>query len=247
MPKYLGQVVAIANDTIKNTQRAITDTLRMLERPADLMTGRQRDYRPADDGGEQLPSESQRVQITVRELLAGAQKAWVDLFDVVAARDFSNAQAGAVADVRVDGQVLVQDAPMPYLIWLGNRLDDIEKVVKTLPVHDPGAEWELFDPRGVYRSTPVSSVSKVQVPRADVIVPATEKHPAQVRDWTESVVKGYWTTISLTGAVPISTKAELIDRVHALQRAVHVAREEINRVEAVDPKPGARLMEYLFG
>lgn len=245
-PKYLGQVVAIANDTIKNTQKLATDTRQLLKRPGDLMTGRQRDYQSVDDG-EELPSDTQRVQLTVHEVLDAAQKAWKEAFDIVASRDFSNAQAGAVADVRVGDTVLVADAPMPFLLWLDARLDDIETVANEIPVHDAGAEWELFDPRGVYASKPVRSASKKQVPRVDVVVPATDKFPAQVRDWTDNVVQGYWTTVNLTGAVPITEKAELIDRIHAVKRAVHVAREEINRVEAVDPAPGARVLEYLFG
>lgn len=246
MPKYLGQVVAIANDTIKNTQRALTDIHRVTEKP-ELLTGRHREYQPVEDGGERLPHESQRVQFTVREAVTSIRGMLAELLDAVAARDYTNSQPEAVADVRVNGEVLVAKAPMTYLLWLERQVKDLETFARKLPVHDPSTEWDLIDPRGIYQSTPVVTTRSVQEPRANVVVPATATHPAQVQGWNENVVKGTWTTHHLTGSIPVTDQAALIDRIHTLQQALHVAREEVNRTEVVDPKPGARVLEYLLG
>lgn len=246
MPKYLGQIVAIEKDVRRTTAQQLAAARHPLDAPA-MLEGISREYQPRDDDGEQLPSEGVRVQATVAELVDSTRDALVRLLDVTAARDFTNASGTAVADVRVDGEVLIEAAPVPYLLWLEKQLAELEALARRLPTHDPATEWTLEDPRGVYKSTPVRTARQVQQPRANVIVPPTEKHPAQVQTWGENVMVGTWTTVKKTGAIPVADQARLVQRIQALQRAVHLAREEANRVEAIEPAIGARVLEYIFG
>lgn len=249
MPKYLGQVVAIEKDVRQSTARQLTNAHHALQKPA-MLEGISREYQPRidpEDGGEQLPPEHQRVQATVAEMIAGTREALSRLFDVTAARDFTNASGDAVADVQVGDTVLIVAAPVPYLLWLEKQLTDLETFARKLPTHDPATDWTLEEPRGVYRATPVQTARSTQVPRANVIVPATERHPAQVQQYAENVMVGTWTTTKKTGAIPVAEQAALVQRIQALQRAVHLAREEANRVEAIEPAIGARVLQYLLG
>lgn len=246
MPKYLGQAVAIENDVRKATARLLTDAYHALQKPA-MLEGLARDYQPKVDGGEQLPSEGVRVQATVAEMVIATRDALANLFDATAARDFTNASGSAYADVKVDGDVLIEKAPVPYLLWMQKQLDDLETFARKVPTHDPATDWTLEDPRGVYKSTPVETARQVQVPRANVIVPATEKHPAQVQAYNENVMVGTWTVVKKTGAIPVAEQAALVQRIQKLKRAVQVAREEANRIQATEPAVGVRVMEYIFG
>lgn len=246
MPKYLGQVVAIEKDVRKATMRQLTDAHHALQKPA-MLEGLTREYQPRFEDGEQLPAERQRVQVTVKEMIDATRDALVRMLDSTAARDYTNASGSAVADVKVDGEVLIAKAPVPYLLYMEKQLTDLETFARKLPTHDPATDWTLESPRGVWKATPVQTSRTVQVPRANVIVPATPEHPAQVQGYTENVISGIWTLIKKTGAVPIAEQAALIDRIQKLQRAVHVAREEANRAEAIEPQIGARVMEYLLG
>jgi hypothetical protein len=249
MPRYLGQVVAIEGDVRKSTARQLTDAHHALQKQA-MLEGISREYQPRFEDGEQLPPEHGRVQATVKEMVDATRDALVRLFDATAARDYTNGPGGpaeATADVKVDGEVLIPKAPVPYLLWLEKRLDDLETFARKLPTHDPATDWTLESPRGVWKATPVQTARTVQVPRANVIVPATPQHPAQVQSYAENVVAGTWTTTKKTGAIPVAQQAELLDRIQKLQRAVHVAREEANRAEAIEPQIGARVLEYLFG
>lgn len=246
MPKYLGQIVAIEKDVRRTTAQQIVAAQHPLQAPA-MLEGISREYQPRDDDGEQLPSEGVRVQATVKEMIDATRDALVRLFDVSAARDYTNASSEAVADVRVDGETLIEAAPVPYLLWLEKQLSELEAFVRRLPTHDPSTEWTLENPRGVYKSAPVQTARQVQQPRSRVVVPATDHHPAQVQAWQENVMVGTWTTVKHTGAIPVADQAKIVARIHALQRAVHLARAEANRVEAQEPQVGARVLEYIFG
>lgn len=246
MPRYLGQVVAIEADVRKATQRELTDAHHALQRTG-MIEGLERRYEKRFDEDADLPSEGTRVQATVKEMIDATRSSLAKMFDATAARDYTNAGPEAKADVIVDGQTLIEGAPVPYLLWLDRQLTDLMTFARKLPTHDPSTEWALEDPRGVYRSAPVVTARQVQEPRANVIVPAQGQHPAQVMQYAENVVKGWWTQTRLTGAIPISDRAELVQRIEKLQRAVHLAREEANRVEAIEPRSGATVMAYLFG
>lgn len=250
MPKYLSQVVAQRPDIQKRTSRLLTDAHHALLVPA-LLEGNSGQYEPKVDGGEELPEEFKAVTVTVREMVKQTREALVDLFNITAARDFTNGpgiglDGGAVADVVVDGTVLVTDAPVPYLLWLERQLDDIRTFVDKLPTQDPGITWELYEDRGVYRSAAEVKIRQVNVPKTHVLFEPTEHQPGQGQVYQETVGVGRWTRHKFTGAVPVNEKRELQRRVAALRAAVQDARERANRVEAKDPRPGDTLLGFLF-
>lgn len=250
MPKYLGQVVAIEHDVRKATARRLTEAHHALQ-ARQLLEGISREYQPRFDEGEQLPPEGVRVQVTVGEMIEATQAALVELFDIVAARDFTNGPAGtdgdlAVADVRVGDTVLVPGAPVPYLLWLDKQLDDLQTFTNKLPTHDPSTTWELEEPRGVYKSAPVMTARQVNQPKSFIAVAETDKHPAQYQIINEPVMVGTWTTIRYTGSIPVSQKARMQQRIASLRKAVSSALVEANRAEAVQPRVGAAIMNYIF-
>jgi len=249
MPRYLNQVIAIEADTRKATARRLTDAHHALARPG-MLEGIEKTYRPRDEEGVQLPPEIGRVQATVLEMTLATHDALVDLFNIAAARDFTNGPddtLGAVSDVVVGDQVLIEKAPVSYLLWLERQLDDLHTFASKLPTHDPSTEWTLRDPRGVYQSEPVLTTRQEKQLRSIELAPATKEHPAQVRAYEEPVTVGMWTTVKLTGGIPVAERAELVGRINRLRQAVHSARETANRVEAADPRPGERLLSYIFG
>lgn len=245
MPKYLGQVVAVEADVRKSSMRELTDAYHALDKPA-LLEGLQGDYEPYTEEGERLPSEVQRVQATVKEMVEATKASLARLFDITAARDFTNASGEAKADVTVGDQVLVEGAPVPYLLWLDRKLDELQAFVQRVPTHSASTEWTLAEERGVWKSTPVRTVRTVQQPKVVTLAPATDKHPAQAQMFAEQVGVGTWTRVKFTGTVPVDERARVMQRIATLRAAVHAAREQANRVEAVEPAVGARILSYLF-
>ena len=239
----LNQIVAIENGVKSKAKSAQTVVYQKVAK-SPLLSGISRTYVPKDDDGDKLPPESTLVQITVDEVLDEQAENLTRLFDVTLTKDKANTQASA--DVVVDGNVIVKDAPITYLLFLEKQLTDIRTFVAALPVLDPAERWTKDVGNGVYVTDAVQTVKTKKIPRNHILAEATDKHPAQVQLFHEDVVVGTWTTIKSSGNLPATRVAELTQRVDSLINAVKFAREEANSIEVTDAHAGKAVFDYLF-
>ncbi|MEV4468095.1 hypothetical protein ACFFR3_26640 [Nonomuraea salmonea] len=240
----LNQILAVEKGVKSDVQRKVTDAYHQIQK-APLLSGLSRTYQPIDDEGERLPPESTRVQVQAEEVLKGVGTTLTRLFDVTATKDWANCEAKA--SVRVDGEVLLEDVPVTYLLFLEKQLTDVYTFVSKLPTLDPAETWSRDEATDTWRTDPVKTTRTKKVPRNHVLAEATEKHPAQVQVYNEDVVVGYWTKVAFSGALPQRRVNELLTRVQKLQDAVKYAREEANGTQVVDRKIGDKVFTYLFG
>ncbi len=242
MPK-LNQIVAIEKSVKSRVYGDFTE-LHKASQKADLFTGFSKNYRKRDEEGEDYPPEQKRVQMEAGEVLGQVSKLLTELFDVTATKDFAN--CSAFADVVVDGQTLVTQAPVPFLLFLEKQLTDLHTFIDKMPTLDSADDW-LSDPNsGLYKTVSIATQRTKKVQRPVVLYEATEKHPAQTQLITEDVVVGYWDTVKQSGALPIPRKRELLERIEKLSQAVKFAREQANDSEAPEKNVGAALFGYLL-
>lgn len=243
--EQLHQLLAVRDGARTLTEQAVTKAYHTVQR-GEPFSGIERRHSPRFDDEPELPGEYKHVQVLAGTVISEFSRALVRLLDVTAAVDFTNQEA--TADIVVDGQVLVHEAPAPYLIFLGKKLVDLRTFIGKLPVLDPAIEWnDPVAPGEPYRSREVRTASTKKVLRNHEKAPATERHPAQVELYSEDVVSGWWTTVKLSGALPAATIAAMRERVDKLIEAVNIARGEANMQAVEDPKPGAALLAYVFG
>ncbi|MEV0620810.1 hypothetical protein AB0I81_46320 [Nonomuraea sp. NPDC050404] len=240
----LNQILAVEKGVKASSQRAVTDAYHAIQK-APLMSGLSRTYQPIDDEGEQLPPESTRVQVKVEQVLVDVGKALTRLFDVTATKDWANCHA--TAHVIVDNQVLLEDVPVTYLLFLEKQLADLHTFISKLPTLDPAESWSRDDNAEAWRADAVKTTRTKKVPRNHVLAEATDKHPAQVQVYNEDIVVGYWTKVAFSGAVPARRVNELLGRLQKLQDAVKYAREEANGYVVDDREIGAKVFGYLLG
>ncbi len=239
----LNQIIAVEKGIKSGTLRDLTDAHHGLQKPA-LLSGLTRTYQPKDEDGEQFPPESTRVQVKADEVIRRTAAIMARLFDVTATKDWANCSARA--DIKVDGETILRDVPVSYLLFLEKQLTDLHTFVKKLPVLDAAEGWAFDDSADCWRTEPVRTNRTKKVPRNHVKAEATEKHPAQVEVYYEDVTVGYWTTLKFSGAMPAKRVNDLLDRVEKLQRAVKFAREEANGLEVTDQRVGDVVFRYLF-
>lgn len=239
----LCQIIAVEKGSKNKAQSALTDVYQRMQK-GQLLTGLSRTYRPKDDEGDRLPGESTRVQLTVDEVIRTATESLTDLFDVTATKDFGNCEAKA--SIVVDGNVLVADAPVTYLLFLEKKLVDVHTLITKLPTLDPSERWHFDEASACYASDPAETTRTKKVMRNHIRSVATEKHPAQVDTYTEDEVVGFWTTVKFSGAIPATRQRELLSRVEKLQRAVKFAREEANSREVKQVRVADAVFGYLF-
>lgn len=243
MAMRLSQCLGLERKTRARVHREVTELYRAVRHP-DYYTGFTRTYQPVDDDGDQLPPESKRVQRRVGEALSELRRLESDLLDAVATKEWGNTKA--VGTVVVDEVTLLQDVPVGYLLFLEKRLEDLLTFFKGLPTLDPNETWDQDRGNGLYRSEPVLTLKTKKVPRSHVLVPATDRHPAQAETYHDDITIGTWTRISYSGAVPPVVVDDLCRRVVKLRDAVISAREAANTIEVDERKVAATIFDYLL-
>lgn len=242
MPK-LNQIIAIEKSIKSQTMRELTDAHQKLQKPA-LLSGIARTYRPLDDEGEQYPPESTRVQVQSEQVITETVDILTKLFDITATKDWSNGEARA--DVVIDGETILEQVPVTYLLFLEKQLTDLHTFIKKLPVLDTAEIWSFDESQDVWATEPIQTTKTKKIPRNHVKAEATSEHPAQVEVYYEDVIVGYWRTVKYSGAMPATRVSTLLNRVRALQEAVKFAREEANGLDVENQNVGEKVFEYLF-
>lgn len=244
MTTKLNQVIAIEKGIKSREHAEVSRLYKLVQRPA-VFDGLIKEYKPKDENGETYPTERQRVQETVSNVLKTLSQNKAELFDVTAQKDFANMYAKA--DVVVNGETIVPNAPVPFLLFLEKQLTDLRTLVTALPVLDEAEDWTADLNSGLYKTgiTARNSTKKVQKPL--VLYPATDKHPAQTQLITEDVTVGVWEQVKQSGAMPKPERDALLDRVETLLNAVKFARESANDTEAPRVNVGASIFGFLLG
>ncbi len=239
----LNQIVAIEKSVKNQMNSIITEAHQTVMKPA-LLTGIARTYKPTNEDGDKLPSESTLVQIRAANVLAKVATAWTELLDVTMTKDAANCSARS--DVVVDGVVVVPQVPVTSLLFLEKQLIDIHTVIKKLPTLDPSERWSRDEAQDCWSTSPAETKSTKKIPRNHVKAKATEHHPEQVELYMEDVLAGLWSTIKFSGAMQETRKTQLLERVEKLQRAVKFAREDANSIDAPPVKGGDKIFGYLL-
>lgn len=240
---YLHQIVAIERNVKNGAERDFTELHKASLKDA-LYGGILKTYEPSDDAGERLPTERTLVQQNAEEILDQATKILTRLFDITLTKDVANLDA--TADLVVDGVTYFKQAPVPFLLFLEQKLIDLRTFVSKLPEHDPAETWTHNGAPGVYETAGTETTRSKKIPKAFEKVKATDKFPAQVDTYYEDVIVGRYTTKKFSGRIPEARKAAILSRIDHLSEAVKFAREQANRAEIVDQKVGKALFEYLL-
>lgn len=243
MTHRLNQILAIEKGTKSRVFGEISKLHNAVQR-ASALNGFSKTYQPKDEEGDRYPPERQRVQLIATETLRQAGRLLSELFDVTASKDWAN--TAAKADVVVDGEVLLEQVPATYLLFVEKQLGDLRTLISKIPVLDEADHWSLDEGSQLYKTEPTETSRTKKVQRPIVLYPATPEHPAQTQLISEDQVVGTWITVKHSGAFPASRKAELLDRVERLSNAVKFAREQANSVEATRREVGERIFRYLL-
>ena len=242
--KKLNQIIALEKGVKSRSYSVLTEAHKKLQK-SDLLSGISRTYRPKDEEGERYPNESTRVRLRADDVIKEVTTALAEFFDVTLTKDVANQQAKA--DIVVDGVTLLKQVPVTYLLFLEKQLVDLRTFVDKLPVLDAAEDWHLDRAQDCWANESAETAKTKKVPKNHVKAEATEKHPAQVETYHEDVVVGYWKTTKFSGALPTSQVRLLLNRVEKLQKAVKLAREEANAIDATQVNAGDAIFNYLIG
>jgi hypothetical protein len=255
---YLHQVVATDQGIAADT-KGVLDRVRgvlAVGGKQDPMTGLSRTHISRDaQRWPDEPPQNRRVQVTTAGLLADAVTALTRLLDVKLTREAGNAEAKA--DIVLDGEVLLADVPVGFLMFLEGQLTSlITTLIDKLPVRNPAQEWHGQEtdpnlPRGVYatepRLTPSTTKDKLVQVIAEPRVIDGHAFAGQYLPYEGDVVTGTITTIDYSGQLSVRDVQDLRERAAAVLIAVRYAREQANMLEVQPRQAGAIVLRAVFG
>jgi hypothetical protein len=243
----LSQVIALETDCKQRNYAEITKTHKASQK-AELYAGSTATYECTREGEETHPVKRVKVRMVATDALEDMAGKWVEWLDLTAAKDFGNATEGARADVVIDGVKLVDQAPVPFLLWLEKQITDWRKAVSVIPTLDEAEDWVYDEGLGMHRTKdPVITTKTKKVQEPIVLYPHSKEHPAQTQVITKDVVVGHWTGTKFSGALPASQKKTLLARANKMLAAVKVAREEANHSKVSTQNIGQGVFDFLLG
>lgn len=240
----LKQFQLVATEPVKRGAYAkITAETHKVFKGGDQFKGLVKTYVPKQDGGDPLPGDKKEIVTTVSERLAWTEKTVVELLDFEASRDKTN--MAAQADLEIDGITLAKGVPATTLLSLEKRLNEIRSYYDAIPTLDLSQEWKKANHKDRYEYGPIETFRYVKQTRGVLLAPATEKHPAQVKEVIDDVLVGIFKTLYQSGEVHPGEKAEYLARIDKLVEAVKKARMKANETEASEMKIGKAIFDYI--
>ena len=156
------------------------------------------------------------------------------------------ANTEAKASIVIDGQTIITDAPVSYLLFLEKQLQDIKTFINSLPVLSIDKDWQHDPNRGCYVTLAKETVKTKKITDFVVAYEATEHHPAQIKEVSKDIVEGIWSLVEFSGALPQDRVNSLLRRVDKLQKATIQAREEANNHQVQSRQVATAIFGYLF-
>ena len=206
-------------------------------------------FQPIEEGNPPTIESQLKLQTTVTRELDWIGEKIAKAINISHAIDIANTLAKA--DVVLDnGRVLLENVPATSLLQLEKRVREVHSLVQGIPTLDPSKNFQVDDSmgHGIYRARDDSRPRTKKSFSYIVMVPPTDRHPAQVKELMEDAVVGHTTSQEWSSLITVGEKASMLDRVEEILRAVKKARARANEVE-VDVKEaqiGWSILGYIF-
>jgi len=244
----LHELLAVEADLAQASQKMLEDCLNTFAKKPDHFEGQTRSVRFFDESreGENL-EETKELVSKVSERLEYALKFTGKYYDALLKKESANQTA--VADLVVNGVTIAKDVPATFLLGMETRLKAVRQVLLAIPTLAPSVAWaeDVGAGQDVFLAPTTVSFKTEKTFRHKVLVEPTDKHPAQVREWTEDVPVARVETVKRSTMWSPARKARAIERCDELLHAVKKARQRANTVEVTERAIAKDMFAYILG
>lgn len=248
----LHELLAVEQGLAETANRVTKDTTKNLSEKRSLYEGMIKEHVIFDEGLQHLKqaTEQKEVQSTVDEQIDYMSDELSKYYDVVYQKEVAN--QAAKADVMIGDVVIYKDVPAIVLLGMEKKLNSLLAVYNAIPTLDTAKSWEVaegYAKENVFKAKfPEERQHTVTAKSWKEISPSTEHHPAQLKEVESTTQVGKYIINNFSGAITSLDKAERIQRLTALVRAVKEARQRANNAEVVTSTGfGKALFDYVNG
>jgi len=243
----LHELLAVEADLTNTANKLMEEANTTFIKKPDHFTGFTKETKYLDERRSlENTTENKQLVTTVDDKLDYALSHAGKMYDALLQKEATNQTAKA--DLIVDGKTIAKDIPSTFLLGMESRLKIVRALVEGIPTLPPAIEWrdDINAGKGRYRNNPVATFKTEKKVEFVTLAPATDKHPAQVKDWTADVNVARVDTTTFSGMWSTQRKADVLDRIDTLAQAVKQARQRANMAEVVPVKIGAALLDFIL-
>lgn len=249
MPK-LHELLAV-DGQLKGQAEATRKELRnTFDKKRHLFEEKRVTFKSNDEGASAVTEQQSDLQSTVPQELSWIADLWSKPLDV--SYQVAEANMKARADVVMeDGTMLLTNVPATALLELEKRAGEIQDLLMGVPTLDPAKGFTADTTRGanIFKARDISKTRTKKDIKVITLAPATEQHPAQAQMVNVDVATGSVLEQEWSGLITPARKAELLERIEAVRRAIKQARQRANDVEMAKtdlPTCGKAIFDYVL-
>lgn len=239
----LHELLAVEDTVVAASEKLLTETNEKFNKHTEFFTGGVRTLSrlkdsPEDKALEEAGRQEKQLPTTVPETLGYIFPYLEKALDLKLAKHLTNQRA--VADIELDGAVIATAVPVDFLLDLEKAIPRWRAMYATMPTLDPSRKWEL-ERAGVWKTELAATAQTEKIMYPVVMAPATDKHPAQVKEATKDIVVGTYHQTMFSGAATSQQKADVLALCDRLLASVKQARMRANSVEQAKGQAAAQI------
>jgi len=240
------ELLAFANDITNKANTMLRETEHVFDRSSSFDEFA-KTYSPFIEGDKDIPeTEKKLMTTTVRERLNYTTKSLIKAVDILATKEQTNTVAKAdIVILDEDGGIvstLAEAVPVSALLQMEKQFQEYRKMYSKMPTFNTETSWII----GVNAKGEECYVEKDEKEtirtRSEIItesfnpnpIPGSEKYKMEPKDKKVNSPVGKYKTVTKTGRMSPKDKADILDRLDQVIRAVKAARAKANSIDVVD-------------
>lgn len=244
----LHELLAVESNLENQAAKCRTELASTFEKKRHLFEEKLVTFTPAGEGAQPVKEAQSDIQTNVTKELTWVRSHLVKALD--ASYQVAEANTIARADVVLEDDaqtVLLTGVPATALLELEKRIAEIAALVSAVPTLDPAKGFTKDTARNLYKAREITKSRTRKEKKVYIKYEATKEHPAQTELLDQDVIIGSIQEQEWSGLITPAEKADLINRVEIVARAVRRARSRANDVEINSKaKIGDKLLSYIF-
>ena len=245
----LHELLAVHGNLTGQANKKRTDLKVTFEKKRHLFEETRKTFKPNEEQAVSQVEEQKDIQSTVIREIEWIKPSLAKALDLAYQVDVANTQAKADV-VTEDGDILLKAVPATTLLQLEKRVAEWKDLIDSIPTLDPAKGFQKDEARGrgFYKARDVTKPRTKKVPEVITLAQATREHPAQTQlvqidKPIGTILEQEWSSLITPGM-----KADLLDQVETLLRAVAKARAKANEhdIDVTDKKIGGELLDFVL-
>jgi len=190
------------------------------------------------------------LKYSVGENVSHAMRSVTRYIDLVISKEETNASGNANTELRFNyngEEINFGKVSATALLALLKGVESIRDYLESVPTLDPSKDWieDTDKPKGFWKTDKSWKYRKSKENVVTVLYPATDNHPAQVKESATDVVVGKTHTTYFSSRATVREKAETMSRLHEIILQLKKALSRANNVDVVHSKLGTKIFDWI--